>query len=103
MSSLAYHRRFAEVITARLAYDAAITELRPGSRTNYDPRFHRLRDSAALSKVKVFVLRMLEQHGSSRYGNNAVEQEAAAAAAAAAEAAAAAVAAAGVVRDDVVA
>ncbi|WIA23302.1 hypothetical protein OEZ85_000069 [Tetradesmus obliquus] len=57
--------RFEDPFIARLAYDAAISQLRPGSRTNYDRRFFELTDAAALDKVQVFVLKTEQQYGKS--------------------------------------
>ncbi|WIA43768.1 hypothetical protein OEZ86_010191 [Tetradesmus obliquus] len=58
--------RFEDPFIARLAYDAAIRQLRPGSRTNYDRRFFELTDAAALDKVQVFVLKTEQQYGKSK-------------------------------------
>uniref|UniRef100_A0A383VBG1 AP2/ERF domain-containing protein n=1 Tax=Tetradesmus obliquus TaxID=3088 RepID=A0A383VBG1_TETOB len=63
--------RFEDPFIARLAYDAAISQLRPGSRTNYDRRFFELTDAAALDKVQVFVLKTEQQYGKSKYAKHA--------------------------------
>ncbi|WIA44231.1 hypothetical protein OEZ86_010542 [Tetradesmus obliquus] len=42
--------RFPDVVVARLAYDAAIRELRPRAKTNYAANVMKLQDAAALSK-----------------------------------------------------
>jgi hypothetical protein len=67
--------RFSDMVTARLAYDAAVRQLRgPAASTNYDTNTQQLRDTEALDKVQAFVLKMQgkQDSSSSRLAKHAV-------------------------------
>ncbi|WIA23745.1 hypothetical protein OEZ85_000424 [Tetradesmus obliquus] len=55
--------RFPDVVVARLAYDAAIRELRPRAKTNYAANVMKLEDASVLSKVRALVRKLLAEHG----------------------------------------